>query len=193
MNCRCALALCTSLVLIGCAGGESVKKDEPMPLGLNWDRSAWRFCTTNECARPTQKTVVVDPPSLAIPLVSVAPKQLPEPVKTSRTLSVTFHLASSKLTPQAESVLRKEFAPQNVIDSIVIEGRTDDLGTQSFNDRLARNRADAVAAFLKQRGVTGAVTIQSQGKCCYLTANRSEAARAKNRRVDLQISTTQKE
>lgn len=36
MNCRCALALCTSLVLIGCAAGESVKKDEPMPLGLNW-------------------------------------------------------------------------------------------------------------------------------------------------------------
>lgn len=193
MNCRCALALCTSLVLIGCAAGESVKKDEPMPLGLNWDRSAWRFCTTNECARPTQKTVVVDPPSLAIPLVSVAPKQLPEPVKTSRTLSVPFHLASSKLTRQAESVLRKEFAPRDVVDSIVIEGRTDDLGTQPFNDRLARNRAEAVAAFLKQQGVTGAVTIQSQGKCCYLTANRSEAARAKNRRVDLQISTTQKE
>jgi len=116
-----------------------------------------------------------------------------EPVKTSRTLSVPFPLASSKLTPQAESVLRKEFAPRDVVDLIVIEGRTDDLGTQLFNDRLARNRAEAVAAFLKQRGVTSAVTIQSKGKCCYLTANRSEAARAKNRRVDLQISTTQKE
>ena len=193
MNCRCSIVLFTTFVLFGCAGGEKILKEEPISLALNWERSAWRFCTTNECARPTQKTVVVDPPSLAIPLVSVAPKQLPEPVKTSRTLSVTFHLASSKLTPQAESVLRKEFAPQNVIDSIVIEGRTDDLGTQSFNDRLARNRADAVAAFLKRLGVTGTVTIESQGKCCYLTANRSEETRARNRRVDLQISTTQKE
>lgn len=193
MRCRCALALCTSLVLIGCAGEESVKKNEPMPLGLNWDRSAWRFCTTNECARPTQKTVVVEPPPVVIPSVSVLPKQVPEPVKTTRTLSVFFHLASGRLTPQAESVLRKEFAPWDVVDSIVIEGRTDDLGTQSFNDRLARNRAEAVAAFLKHLGVSGALTIHSKGKCCYVTANRSEETRARNRRVDLQISTTQKE
>lgn len=193
MNGRCTVALFTSLVLFGCAGGESVLKDQPKPLGLNWERSAWRFCTANDCAHSTPKTVVVDPPQVVIPSVSVVPKQVLEPVKTTRTLSVPFHLASASLTPQAESLLRKEFAPQDVIDSIVIEGRTDDLGTQLFNDRLARNRAEAVAAFLKQRGVKGTVTIQSQGKCCYLAANRSEAARAKNRRVDLQIFTTQKE
>lgn len=193
MNGCCTVALCTSLVLFGCAGGETVLKDQPKPLGLNWERSAWRFCTANDCARSTPKTVVVDPPPVVIPSVSVAPKQVPEPVKTTRTLSVPFLLASASLTPQAESVLRKAFDPQDVIDSIVIEGRTDDLGTQSFNDRLARNRAEAVAAFIKQRGISGAVTIRSQGKCCYLTANRSEAARARNRRVDLQISTTQKE
>ena len=193
MNGRCSIVLWASLILVGCAGVEKVVTDEPMPLGLNWDRSTWRFCAANECARPTQKTVVVDPPPVVIPAVSVAPKQVPEPVKTTLTLSVRFHLASARLTPQAESVLRKEFASRDVIDSIVIEGRTDDLGSQSFNDRLARNRADAVAAFLKQIGVSGAVTIQSQGKCCYVTANRSGETRARNRRVDLQIFTTQKE
>jgi outer membrane protein OmpA-like peptidoglycan-associated protein len=193
MNSRYALTLFTCFILIGCAGGESVKKDEPMPLGLHWDRSAWRFCTTNECARPTQKTVVVEPLPVVIPDVSASPKQVPKSVKTTRTVSVRFQLASARLTPQAERVLREEFAHRNVIDSIVIEGRTDDLGTHSFNERLARNRADAVAAFIKQLGVSGEVTIKSQGKCCYVTANRSEETRARNRRVDLQIFTTQKE
>ena len=193
MNCRCSIVLWTSFVLFGCAGGEKVVKEEPTPLAVNWERSAWRFCNANECARPTQKTVVVDPPAVVFPAVAVVPKPMPVPIKTTRTVSVPFHLASARLTQTAERVLRTEFAHGNAGDSILIEGRTDDLGTQTFNDRLARNRADAVAAFLKQLGVTGDVTIQSQGKCCYLTANRSEETRARNRRVDLQISTTQKE
>lgn len=193
MNCRCSVVLFTTFVLFGCAGGEKVMKEEPTPLAVNWERSAWRFCNANECARPTQKTVVVDPPAVVFPAAAVDPKPISVPVKTTRTVSVPFHLASARLTQTAERVLRTEFAHGNAGDSILIEGRTDDLGTQSFNDRLARNRADSVAAFLKQLGVTGTVTIESQGKCCYLTANRSEETRARNRRVDLQISTTQKE
>jgi OOP family OmpA-OmpF porin len=168
-------------------------KEEPKPLAVNWERSAWRFCNAKECSRPTQKTVVVDPPAVVLPAVAVVPKPMPVPIKTTRTVSVPFHLASARLTQTAERVLRTEFAHGNAGDSIVVGGRTDDLGTQSFNDRLARNRAEAVAAFIKQLGVTGAVTIESQGRCCYLTANRSEETRARNRRVDLQISTTQKE
>lgn len=193
MNYRCALAFCTTVVLFGCAGGGTVIKVDPLPLGVNWHRSAWRLCSANECAQPTKKTVVVDPPAIIIPVVPVAAKQVPEPVKTPRTVSVRFHLGSARLTPEAENVLRREVSPRNVIDSIVIEGRTDDLGSKLFNDKLARKRADTVAAFLKQLGVSGEVTIQSQGKCCYVTANRSEEARTRNRRVDLQISTTQKE
>jgi outer membrane protein OmpA-like peptidoglycan-associated protein len=193
MNVRCSLALCTSLVLFGCAAGERVKKDAPTPLALSWERSAWRFCNPSECARPTPKSVVIDPPPVVTPTVAAMPEPLQVPVKALRTVSVPFHFASARLTAQAASVLRREFAQGNVGDSIVIEGRTDDLGSQSFNDRLARNRAEAVAAFLKQLGVSGPVTIQSQGKCCYLTANRSDESRARNRRVDLQISTTQKE
>jgi OOP family OmpA-OmpF porin len=193
MNFRCLIALSVSLVLFGCAGGEVIKEDAPMPQGLNWERSTWRFCNANECARPTPKTVVVDPPPVVLPSVAVVPKPIPVPVTTIRTVSVPFQLASATLTQQAKSALRTEAARWVVGNSIVIEGRTDDLGSKTFNDKLASKRAEAVAAFLNQLGIGGAVTITSQGKCCYLTANRSDETRARNRRVDLQISTTQKE
>ena len=132
-----------------------------------------------ECAKPTPKTVVSRSSACRHPTVAGAPKQLPDQSRRRATISVPFHFASAKLTEQAERVLRKEFAHWNAVDSIVIEGRTDDLGSQSFNDRLARNRAEAVAATLKQLGVTGEMTIQSQGKCCYATANRSEEIQGK--------------
>ena len=190
---RCSIVLWASIVLFGCASGNTVIKEVPTTLALNWDRSAWRFCISSECVQPTQKTVVVASLPVVIPTVAETSKPKPVPVKTTRTVSVPFQLASARVNRQAESILRSTFAHKDAGDSILIEGRTDDLGSQSFNDRLARNRAEAVAAFIKQLGVTGVVTIQSQGKCCYLTANRTEEARVRNRRVDLQISTTQKE
>ena len=78
-------------------------------------------------------------------------------------------------------------------DSILVEGRTDDLGSQAFNDRLARKRAEVVAAYLMRLGVRSPIDIRSQGKCCYAIANNSDESRAINRRVDLHFSSTQKE
>jgi OOP family OmpA-OmpF porin len=78
-------------------------------------------------------------------------------------------------------------------DSILVEGRTDDIGSQAFNDRLARKRAEVVAAYLKRLWVKSPIDIRSQGKCCYAIANNSDESRAINRRVDLHFSSTQKE
>jgi outer membrane protein OmpA-like peptidoglycan-associated protein len=106
---------------------------------------------------------------------------------------VPFKFESASVSDEAEQIIRKEVAQRVAGDSILVEGRTDDLGSQTFNDRLARKRAEAVVAILNRLGVKGEIEIHSQGKCCYATANLSEKARAKNRRVDLQISSTQKE
>jgi outer membrane protein OmpA-like peptidoglycan-associated protein len=106
---------------------------------------------------------------------------------------VPFKFASGTVTVQAEKIIHNAFAQQVTVISILVIGHTDDLGSQAFNDRLAKQRADAVAETIKRLGVQGDIEIRSQGKCCYATTNRSEESRAKNRRVDLQISFTQKE
>ena len=193
MRLRCLISLVASSILFGCAGDDPALKDTPRSLALNWDRSDWRFCQAAECATPTQKTVLlVSSPPLVEP---VAQKQQ-EPARTittTRTISVPFKFASASVTVQAEKIFRNAFAQQVSGTSILVIGRTDDLGSQAFNDRLAQKRAEAVAETLKRLGVQGDIEIRSQGKCCYTTTNRSEESRAKNRRVDLQISTTQKE
>jgi outer membrane protein OmpA-like peptidoglycan-associated protein len=168
-------------------------KDTPRPLALNWDRADWRFCEAAECAKPTPKTVLLVPsPKIIQPVAVIAPKSVLAFNKT-RTISVLFQFSSAMVTSEAEKIIRKEVAQLVTGDSIRVEGRTDDLGSQAFNDRLAHKRAVAVVTALKRLGSKGEIELQSQGKCCYAMANRSEASRAKNRRVDLQISTTQKE
>ena len=193
MSRLCLITLLASSLLYGCAGEMVVARDTPRSLALNWDQSEWRFCDTTECAKPTPKTILlVSSPPL---VESVAQKQQ-EPARTittTRTISVAFKFASASVTVQAEKIFRNAFAQQVSGTSILVIGRTDDLGSQAFNDRLAQKRAEAVAETLKRLGVQGDIKIRSQGKCCYTTTNRSEESRAKNRRVDLQISTTQKE
>jgi outer membrane protein OmpA-like peptidoglycan-associated protein len=193
MNWRCLISLLASSALFGCAGDKLVLTDTTRSLALNWDRSEWRFCKTAECATPTPKTVLlVSPPSVVEPVALTSRKPVPT-VKRTRTISVPFKFASAAVTSEAEKILHKEVAHSFAGDSILVEGRTDDLGSQTFNDRLARKRAEAVVATINRLGVKGEIEIHSQGKCCYATTNLSEKSRAKNRRVDLQISTTQKE
>lgn len=193
MNFRYAISLLASVALFGCAENTVIVKEMATPLGMHWDRAAWRFCTAPDCANPTQKTVVIVTAPAAVEPLPMPPKKLPVAIKQTRTFSVPFQFSSTSVSKEAETLLRQEVAQWKSVDSIVVEGRTDDLGSQSFNDRLARNRADAVVSILKQLRITGEIAIHSQGKCCYATTNRSESSRARNRRVDLQISTTQKE
>ena len=193
MSRLCLITLLASSLLYGCAGEMLVARDTPPSMALNWDRSEWRFCDTAECAKPTPKTVLLAPSPPLVEPVAQKPKEPARTITTTRTISVPFKFASATLTVQAEKIIRNAFAQQGTVNSILVIGRTDDLGTQAFNDRLAKQRAEAVAETLKRRGVQGDIEIRSQGKCCYTTTNRSEESRAKNRRVDLQISTTQKE
>ena len=193
MSRLCLITLLASSLLYGCAGEMVVIGDTHRSLALNWDRSEWRFCDTAECAKPTPKTVLLVPSPPLVDPVAQKQKEPARKITTTRTISVPFNFASAAITVQAEKILRSVFAQQGTVNSIQVIGRTDDLGSQAFNDRLAKKRAEAVAATLKRLGVQGDVEIRSQGKCCYATTNRSEESRAKNRRVDLQISTTQKE
>jgi outer membrane protein OmpA-like peptidoglycan-associated protein len=187
------ITLLTSSLLYGCAGEMLVARDTSRSLALNWDRSEWRFCEAAECAKPTPKTVLLmSSPPLVEP-VAQKQKESARTITTTRTISVPFKFASGTVTVQAEKIIHNAFAQQVTVISILVIGHTDDLGSQAFNDRLAKQRADAVAETIKRLGVQGDIEIRSQGKCCYATTNRSEESRAKNRRVDLQISFTQKE
>ncbi|MBC7949277.1 MAG: OmpA family protein [Chitinophagaceae bacterium] len=75
------------------------------------------------------------------------------------------------------------------IDSIVVEGHTDNTGTASGNEKLSVDRANAVEAAIRQRVSPRNLTIVARGWADRkpLTGNNSVAGRQQNRRVELLV------
>lgn len=72
--------------------------------------------------------------------------------------------------------------------TITINGHTDHVGSESYNEGLSERRAEAVREYLVEAGLSsGLMTVKAWGKSQPLVEGRSEAARAKNRRVELGI------
>lgn len=71
---------------------------------------------------------------------------------------------------------------------VVIEGHTDNVGTDDYNQHLSQRRADAVSRYLQSKGISGArLEAKGIGKESPLASNDSESGRQQNRRVELII------
>jgi outer membrane protein OmpA-like peptidoglycan-associated protein len=72
--------------------------------------------------------------------------------------------------------------------TISVNGYTDDVGSDAYNQKLSERRAEAVRDYLVKAGLpAGIFTVEGHGKALPLVPGNSEAARAKNRRVELGI------
>jgi outer membrane protein OmpA-like peptidoglycan-associated protein len=70
-----------------------------------------------------------------------------------------------------------------------VEGYTDSVGGDDYNQKLSENRADAVRNFLITQGVPqDNITSTGYGKANPVADNTTSAGRAKNRRVQLVVS-----
>ena len=77
--------------------------------------------------------------------------------------------------------------------NILIEGHTDDVGTDAYNQTLSQKRAVAVGNYLKSAGVAGSrLTIKWYGESQPKVANSSDENRAENRRVEFAITANDK-
>lgn len=76
--------------------------------------------------------------------------------------------------------------------TISVNGHTDDVGSDAYNQGLSERRAQAVRDYLLQAGLPAEIlSVTGHGKSLPLVAGTSDAARAKNRRVELAIANTQ--
>jgi outer membrane protein OmpA-like peptidoglycan-associated protein len=72
---------------------------------------------------------------------------------------------------------------------VQVEGYTDSIGGDAYNQKLSENRADSVEQFLVTQGVPQAnVTATGYGKADPVADNGTSAGRAQNRRVQLVVS-----
>jgi outer membrane protein OmpA-like peptidoglycan-associated protein len=70
-----------------------------------------------------------------------------------------------------------------------VEGHTDSVGGDEYNQRLSEHRGEAVRDYLTQQGMQGSsVTTRGFGKTQPVASNDSASGRQQNRRVELVIS-----
>ncbi|MCE3254018.1 MAG: hypothetical protein K0Q67_3038, partial [Cellvibrio sp.] len=74
--------------------------------------------------------------------------------------------------------------------SLVIEGHTDNVGSESYNHTLSQHRADAVKAFLLNQGIAAnRITAFGKGESAPVASNDSSSGRQMNRRVEIIVAT----
>ena len=77
--------------------------------------------------------------------------------------------------------------------NILIEGHTDDVGKENYNQTLSKRRANAVGKYLKSAGVASSrLTINYYGETQPKVENTSDANRSENRRVEFAITANDK-
>jgi OOP family OmpA-OmpF porin len=100
---------------------------------------------------------------------------------------VFFPWNQSKLTPVALTAidqLAKDAAAARG-RSLVVSGHTDSSGSEAYNDRLSKARAEAVAAALAERGVADGISVEWYGESRPRVALPDGTREQENRRVEI--------
>jgi len=104
---------------------------------------------------------------------------------------VLFETGKYELKPEARERLARVSGILLAYSSlrVAIEGHTDSVGTDDYNQRLSEQRAEAVRDYLVSQGVAAqAVTARGLGKTQPIASNDTPDGRQRNRRVELVLS-----
>ena len=155
------------------------------PFGLCWRIGAeW---TPSKAAAPCDAVPVAAVPVAPIaqapapapapaPLVAAAPA--PEPVvieKISLNTDVLFGFNKADLTPAGQQKLDEiaQNAQGANVEKVVLIGHADRIGSEEYNQQLSEERAQAVADYLAQKGVSkDRLQVEAKGKSEPITGDQ---------------------
>ncbi len=160
---------------------------------IAWIERQFKTCYAADCPSPTRKTLAIA--ELPVPkkttTVIVAPNKAKETLATGPEAPVVskvlFDFGKHIPSAEGQQELKRLLAIAKQSHLIDLEGRTDDLGSKTYNDRLAKRRADYVRNWLLKQGIKSEIVVRSEGLCCYLDTTATEMARRHNRRVDVRL------
>ncbi len=114
-------------------------------------------------------------------------EETPEGLKVTLAEAVLFDFGKWSLKPEARPVLEKLARLARLRRGVVrVEGHTDDVGSEQFNQVLSELRAHVVALALARLGVDPRrLQPRGFGESRPVAPNDSEANRARNRRVEV--------
>ena len=176
----------------------------------NWKNGTnelvWKNGTNELCWRDANWTPATAAPGCdgalqvaAAPAAAPAPAAAAAPVaaasKVTFAADAFFDFDKAVLKPAGKAKL-DEVA--NKIGGINLEviiavGHTDSVGSDAYNQKLSVRRAEAVKAYLVNKGVDKArVYTEGKGESQPVADNKTKEGRAKNRRVEIEVVGTAK-
>lgn len=173
------------------------------PFGLCWRTGYWTPADAvpgcdGELIPPVAKPTA---PAIAAPAPTPAPAlAAPKRCDFAVTLGAdeTFAFNKAALNSAAKKRIDDEAIAKlgncAKVDIVMITGHTDRLGTHQYNQKLSEKRADAVAAYLKSKGVTAEIDTLGAGKTQSIKVCDDKLPRKKlieclapNRRVVIEV------
>lgn len=112
---------------------------------------------------------------------------------TSELEMIHFAFDSSEIAPEFQTVLEghSQWLTQNSKVMVQVEGHCDEKGTEEYNIALGQKRADAVRAFLIEKGIdANRISTISYGKMRPLSFDLTEEASMLNRRAMFMVFET---
>ncbi|MES2732401.1 MAG: OmpA family protein [Bacteroidota bacterium] len=115
-----------------------------------------------------------------------------EGIKLTFDSGILFATGSADLTPAAKANIDKMAKiineAENKETNLQIDGHTDNTGSDAINNPLSERRAQAVANYLKVKGVDGSrLIIHGYGASQPVAENTTKEGKTKNRRVEAAI------
>lgn len=160
---------------------------------LCWRNSFWTPATgvqgCDGVPVPAAAVVAPAPAPAPAPVAPVAPAA-PQAEKVSFAADAFFDFDKSVLKPEGKAKL-DDLADKVKglnLEVIIAVGHTDSRGTDAYNQKLSVRRAEAVKAYLTDKGIeANRIYTEGKGESQPVADNKSDEGRAKNRRVEIEV------
>jgi len=107
----------------------------------------------------------------------------------TKPISIGFHSGKIDLSGEAMAMLNLHVVPQVQMAGgmyVRVEGNTDNVGDETWNQGLSERRAQAIVDYLASRGIDRRrLLARGNGATNPLTTNKTAEGRARNRRTDI--------
>jgi OOP family OmpA-OmpF porin len=104
--------------------------------------------------------------------------------------NVLFDFDKTAVKPDGAKILDRlvSFLKENRDKRVELEGHTDSIGGDKYNQGLSERRAGSVQTYLTKNGVDASrITTRGFGETKPIADNKTKDGRAKNRRVEIRV------
>ncbi len=178
------------------AGAQSVDNWKNGTNELVWKNGTNELCWRDANWTPATAAAGCDG---ALQAAAAAPAAKPGPVaaasKVTFAADAFFDFDKAVLKPAGKAKLDEVASKVGGInlEVIIAVGHTDSVGSDAYNQKLSVRRAEAVKAYLVNKGIDKSrVYTEGKGEAQPVADNKTKEGRAQNRRVEIEVVGTAK-